>query len=473
MSVSPSKLAVLAALQQAQQPLAVSTIVQMIEGTTERSVRRWLAEWIDKGKVSKIGQKKSTRYMAIAHLLKNGEFSTSKEPSADRKAVTDKTPLLAQSLANQNSIFSVASQQLLQPIQQPLFKRAPIGYQRDWLLKYQPNQTFYLSGQQREMLHAQGERTQADAPAGTYARQIFNRLLIDLSYNSSRLEGNTYSKLETERLLLQGEATLDKLNEETIMILNHKEAIRYLVDSAHRLQVDAVTIATLHYLLADGLVPANLAGQVRDHGVRIGQSTYIPLEVSAQLQKTLEQICLLANSIKDPFEQSFFLLIHLAYLQAFTDVNKRTSRLSANIPLIRHNLVPLSFNDVPKDDYLSAMLLVYEYQNPAPLAELYLYSYSRTCQAYQVTTDSLGIDQTRVRFRHLRRQLLGDIIRQQLKEPELSTHIKQYAAQYIPIENRDDFLRNLQEDLSLLSPARSVGLGVSQEELMRWQTKNL
>lgn len=113
-------------------------------------------------------------------------------------------------------------------------------------------------------------------PAGTHAHQIFNRLLIDLSYNSSRLEGNTYSLLDTQRLVLEGSSAEGKLDEEKIMILNHKEAIRYLVDNAHRLDVDEQTICTLHYLLSDGLVEARYAGKVRDHGVRIGGSTYVP-----------------------------------------------------------------------------------------------------------------------------------------------------------------------------------------------------
>lgn len=438
-------MAVLAVLQQSTQPISLAMILSTVNGLAERSVRRWLAEWVAKGVVGKVGNKKATRYFAVAPSLAM--------PSA---------VLL-------DALFSVSSQQQLKTIRQPIFKRPPVSYQREWLLTYQPNQTFYLQRQQRELLREQGAQTLADAPAGTYARQIYKRFLIDLSFNSSRLEGNTYSRLETERLLLQGEGTADKLNEETIMILNHKEAIRYLVDNAHRLQVNVETICTLHYLLADGLVPTPFAGQVRDHGVRIGQSTYVPLEVKAQLSAMLEVIALTASQINDPFEQSFFLLVHLAYLQPFTDVNKRSSRLSANIPLICQNLVPLSFNDIPKDDYLDAMLLVYEYQQLAPLAELYQYSYVRTCQAYQVTSDALGIDQTRVRFRQARRQLLGDIIRQQLTEPQLGAYLQRYSAEHIPSESQAAFLGNVAEDLRLLSPSRMIGLRVSYEQLLQWQ----
>jgi hypothetical protein len=133
-------------------------------------------------------------------------------------------------------------------------------------------------------------------------------------------------------------------------------------------------------------------------------------------------------------------------------------------------LVPLSFSDVPKDDYLDAMLLVYECQQLEPLAELYQYSYLRTCQAYHVTTDAMGIDQTRVRFRQTRRQLLGDIIRQQLTPSQLKSYVQQYTAQHIPLENQSTFLSNVEDDLRWLSPSRLVGLGVSHEQLTQWRS---
>lgn len=131
-------------------------------------------------------------------------------------------------------------------------------------------------------------------------------------------------------------------------------------------------IRSLHYLLADGLVPAGMAGNLRDEGVRISSSTYMPLEGRSRLEPLLELIASTAAKIHSPFEQSFFLLTHIAYLQGFIDVNKRTSRMSANIPLVRHNLVPLSFNDISKDDYASAVIAVYELNDTAPLAELYV-----------------------------------------------------------------------------------------------------
>jgi len=296
-------------------------------------------------------------------------------------------------------------------------------------------------------------------------------LLIDLSYNSSRLEGNTYSLLDTERLIFEGVSVAGKLDEEKIMILNHKEAIRHLVDQASMIQIDENEIFTLHYLLADGLILAKYAGKVRDHSVRIGQSTYFPYAHSAKLISQLKLITDKANNIVDPFEQSVFLLVHIAYLQAFADVNKRTARLSANIPLIKHNYVPLSFNAVEKDDYTKAMIAIYELNEVRPLVELYIASYLRTCMQYTATMESFGFDEVRVHYRNLRRELLHDIIAKQLTSKDLQTFIELQAKNKIKTADRKKFIKTIEEDLHEISPTRIVGIGISMSQLNSWLKK--
>ena len=221
-----------------------------------------------------------------------------------------------------------------------------MGYQRDFLEAYQPNGSAYLSELLRRQLHKMGRTAQAHEAAGTYSRAILNRLLIDLSWASSHLEGNTYSRLDTVALIEQGKAARGKAAVETQMILNHKTAIELLVDSAVSADstgLNRYLLMNLHSALAENLLP-NPAdeGRVRQHAVDIGQSVYRPLSTPQQINESLDVLLLKLNAIADPFEQSFFALVHLPYLQPFADINKRTSRLAANLPLFRADLCPLT-----------------------------------------------------------------------------------------------------------------------------------
>lgn len=406
-------------------------------------MRRWLAQLIEENAIERLGRRRGAKYRIA-------------------------TPMSFQESSEQE-YFRPESLRALQQIQRPLCYRRPVSYVTDWLDAYVPNQTFYLPFSLRSELHQVGKRTAPKDPAGTYARQILNRLLIDLSYNSSRLEGNTYSLLETERLILQGVGAEGKLDEEKIMILNHKEAIRYLVDHASSVRPTKETICTLHFLLADSLIERPYSGKVRDHGVRIGGSTYLPFEGSERLELLLEQIANKASLIQDPHEQSFFLLAHISYLQAFADVNKRTARLSANIPFITHNLVPLSFNDIEREDYISALIAIYELQEINPLLDLYAFSYQRTATLCDETAKAVGLDEIRARYRQPRRALLRHIILNHLTGAALESFISSQALAQIPEADRPAFIEDLRQDLEEINPIRIAGLGVSLGELKSWE----
>ena len=273
--------------------------------------------------------------------------------------------------------------------------------------------------------------------------------------------------LDTERLVIEGQSAAGKLDVETSMILNHKEAIRRLVEQGVRRGVSVEEILTLHYLLADGLVPPNQAGAIRDHAVRIGASTYLPYEDSERLARQLHAIADKAAKIEDPYEQSLFLLVHLAHLQAFADVNKRTSRLCANIPLLRHNLVPLAFNAIEKDDYASAVVAIYELNEPRPLVEICVASYMRTCAEYDATVEAFGFDAVRVRYRQERREAIAKIVASAAKGSAI-TAIAREAARRLPAADQDDFMEDLHEDLVMLTPARIAGIGITAKQLRDW-----
>lgn len=441
MTQKNQKMAVLAFLQQEQGAFALKEILAKLGSSyAERSVRRWLNELVIEGRIKKTGYKRATRYE-----YKNVWVIFSP------------------------SFFEAYPMKAIDYVHRPIFQRKPVAYHKAWLQKYIPNKTFYLSAKDREDMYAHGQRGVDNNSAGTYARKIYNRLLIDLSYNSSRLEGNTYSLLETQKLIFEGRAPAGKLDAEKIMILNHKEAIRHLVDSAAKIAIDFNEVCTLHFLLSDGLVPIQYSGKVRDHGVRISASAYIPLEHPIELEQQLKNICQLAQQIKDPFECSFFLLTHIAYLQAFTDVNKRTSRLSANIPLIFHNQVPLSFNDVEKEDYNSAMIAVYELNDTKPLAKLYHFSYLRSCQQYNANVEAFGFDEVRVQYRQIRRDIIRHIVVNQLIGKALNEYLQTQVTR-IPAAQRARFLTTVSEDLHAISPQRIAGLGITSKQLEIWLT---
>ena len=148
-------------------------------------------------------------------------------------------------------------------------------------------------------------------------------------------------------------------------------------------------------------------------------------------------------------------------------MNKRTSRLSANIPLVKHNRVPLSFNDVDKEDYNSAMISIYELNDVEPLAKLYYYSYLRSCEQYDSNAEALGYDEVRVRFRQVRRRIIRHIIINQLISTSLDNYLQAQITE-IPEVHRQRFRATVTEDLQEISLQRIAGLGITSQQLREW-----
>ena len=450
---SVTKKSILTVLEGSQKALSASDILLHFEsGLSDRSLRRWLNALVEEGYIEKLGKGRATKYQINLELDARNlqKENLEQEPTVD--------------------VFSLSALQVINLIKRPLFERSPVIYDFDWFDSYLPNQSSYLSIEQLEALQKAGFRQHQQEPAGTYARRIYDRLLIDLSFNSSRLEGNTYSLLETEKLLSAGVKVDGKLDSEKVMIINHKEAIRYLIDHAGFMRIEPDEVCTLHFLLSDALVDNEYAGKVRDHGVRIGGSTYTPVENKEILLMQLSHITQKADKIHNPFEQSLFLLIHIAYLQAFIDVNKRTSRLCANIPLVRHNCVPLSFNGISTEDYTNAMVALYELKDPKPIAELYCYSYLRTCMQYDATIESLGFDLIRVKYRQVRRELIRKIVVEDVHGTAIDPLIAKCCEENIEKEDYQAFTATVNDDLGLLSPARIGGMGITRIELNQWMS---
>ena len=176
-----------------------------------------------------------------------------------------------------------------------------------------------------------------------------------------------------------------------------------MVESAEQMRFNSFTIFNLHALLSDNLLRDQRAcGCLRSKPVGIAKSVYQPLAIPQLISEYFQQILDTADAITDPFEQSFFVMVQLPYLQPFLDVNKRVSRLAANIPLIRGNLCPLSFVDVPEQVYVSGLLGVYELNRIELLREVFVWAYERSSSLYSATRQELGEpDLFRLRYRNL------------------------------------------------------------------------
>jgi Fic family protein len=269
-------------------------------------------------------------------------------------------------------------------LQTPYNRRRPTSYKKEFLDRYIPNKTFYIAESERERLREAGTPTASPLPAGTYARRILERLLVDLSWASSRMEGNTYNLLETERLIRFGQEASGKDRKEAVMILNHKEAIQYVVEHLDAITISRPDLFNIHALLADGLLadPA-MAGRLRRMPVGIAYSSFKPLGDQFAIEEEFDILIEKGAAINDPFEQSFFLLVHIPYLQAFDDINKRTSRIASNIPLLKADLSPMSYLTMDDSSYIDGLIGIYELNNVSLLREVYIDAYMTSAENYR------------------------------------------------------------------------------------------
>jgi Fic family protein len=310
-----------------------------------------------------------------------------------------------------------------------------------------------------------------EQPAGTYARQILNRLLIDIAFNSSRLEGNQYSLLETHVLLEQGKSAAGKSAEDTQMILNHKAAIEFLVEEANETGFDYRTIVNLHGLLSDNLLPdPQASGRLRKKSIRIGRSVYQPLENPYVIEECFNEMLAKASNVLDPFEQAFFIIVQLSYLQAFEDVNKRVSRLAANIPFIKRNLSPLSFVEVERQIYHDALLCVYELNRTELMRDVFIWAYERSAAKYAAIKQATGQpDPFRLRYREMLRNVVAEVIQEQLGKREATNKIRDRAARNVSAEDQARFVEIAESDLIGMHEGNFARYKVRPSEYYAWK----
>lgn len=375
-------------LTQAGQPEVSSTDLIAATQGSSATVRRHLDALCASGKVTRSGQARATRYrLAEATATTLAPTGTEARPHPD---------------------WSPAAIELGKRLDAPLAAREPVTYRREFVESYVPNESCLMPQALAEELYLSG-RLREQQPAGTYARKVLEQLLIDLSWSSSRLEGNRYTLLATEELFKRGTAGSDI---DAVMLLNHKTAIEFLVDAVPLHGLSTALVRNLHaVLMQDLLEDSDALGAIRNKLVNISDTVYVPTQVPAVLEEMLETILAKARLIKNPVEAAFFLWVNLAYLQPFEDGNKRTSRLAANIPLMLYNCSPLSFLDVAPHDYARAMLGVYEFRDVALAVDLFAWTYRRSMKKYAVVMESMGApNPLRLRYRESLTDAIGLVV---------------------------------------------------------------
>lgn len=423
---------------------ASSSQIHARVGGSYATVGRLLAKLVRENALVRKGKARATRYFPASVAVH----------IADAVHATDRVT------ATISPAWSAQARAVFNKLTRPLGVRQPVTYQRRFVDDYAPNESFLLPRKLAEALAEEG-RMPGQQPAGTFARKVLEQLLIDLSWSSSRLEGNTYSLLATEELFKSGAPPTDL---EGVMLLDHKRAIEFLVDAVPSYGLTDGVIRNLHALLMQDLLADSAGlGAIRTKVVNISDTTYVPSQVPQLLEEMTSLIIAKAQHIKNPAEAAFFLWVNLAYLQPFEDGNKRTSRLAANIPLLLYNGAPLAFLDVDPRDYAKAMLGIYELLDVTIAVELFAWTYRRSIRKYQVILESMrSPDAFRVRHREHLSEAVQRVVRNGQSLQQAISDIG------VPAEELSAFREMLAAELDVLTPYNCARYRITLGEIQAW-----
>jgi Fic family protein len=300
------------------------------------TVKRILAGLVESGQAVVIGQGRATRYSvsAQAHVTMPLNIDTYFEKETDERIVqTDFNFELINDILPKVELFTPQEKEQL------------------------------------DALQAQFTKNIKDITPTEYRKEM-ERLGIDLSWKSSQIEGNTYSLLETEKLLKEKQTAQGKTKEEAVMLLNHKDALDYILEEPEHLKELTIRrIEELHTLLVKEL---DVDKGIRRRRVGVTGTNYRPLDNEFQIREALEDSCRLINGKESVFEKALLAMVLISYIQAFSDGNKRTARMTSNAILIANRYCPISFRTVDSVDYKKAMLIFYEQNNISAFKKIFI-----------------------------------------------------------------------------------------------------
>lgn len=310
------------------------------------TLKRMLASLVEKGDVNVVGQGRATRYSisAKAQVTMIIDIETYFKKETDERVVQS-------------------------------------GFNFSLINDILPKVAIFTSEEMERLNALQNQFKQnLQGISDTEYRKEMERLGIDLSWKSSQIEGNTYSLLETEKLLKEKQTASGKTKEEAVMLLNHKDALDFILDNPDYLkQLNIRRIEDIHSLLVKEL---DVDKGIRKRRVGITGTNYRPLDNEFQIREALEDSCKLINAKENVFEKAILALVLLSYIQAFADGNKRTARITSNAILIANGYCPISFRTVDSIDYKKAMLVFYEQNNISAFKQIFIEQFAFAVEQY-------------------------------------------------------------------------------------------
>jgi hypothetical protein len=422
-------------LRELSRPASISEIGEGLE-IPERTLRRWLSRLVDTGFARAYGQKKGRRYVI--------SDAAGQQPGMSTEIHVGNLHQRAWSADTADHISPVGNQPQLQ--------------------SYEANNTNYLSASQHQ-------RLQGHAALVNFGLTLDDHGIIDAAYHSGRLDGNQCSHGETERLWYEGLNDSASLDRDQVRSLNQLESCRSLfaLKSQTLASQDLISgerLRGINYLLSDGLIDSQYQGAYRRlpgeaNNGHDGQDS----NVAQQLRSLLN----VAQKIRNPFEQSLFLLAYITRIAPFHSANAATARAAANLPLIRQQLPPIIFSTCQRDDYETAFSLLLEKNDVSRLAQLYVQTYEQDCQHFRAGQQSACADTVRIRYRQQRRHLIRDITSKPGAIDSFKHYISNWASHHIPETQRHAFIQETINDLARLAPFNLAAFGITDEQWQQWR----
>lgn len=269
-----------------------------------------------------------------------------------------------------------------------------LGYNPEFLGDYKPNRHSLLTAKQlarMEQIGGSGLGVGCDL-ASPPLQAAMRRFITDFSFHSSKIEGIRAKYADTIAFLEEGIESADMTPKDATILRNHYNTLRWVVDGiSHPAQESDVDVSeyyirTIHSSISDGLLKSrNQQGRLRTEGINVQNTRYVPLTNPAAVSGHFHEMIAKAREIENPWEKSFFLAVHIPYLQPFIDCNKRTSRMCANLPLLKNSVLPISWADTDGERYNHEIITVYEHNEVYGLAEIFCEAYERSRERFDLS----------------------------------------------------------------------------------------